>query len=400
MPCNSCIPPPPIFDIPPPPDPSLILHLLIEDIQQQQQHSFRPQQFYSCLKPAFPSFLSKLLFGDWLLPFLAIFLFCIFTIFVGLIILIRKRRKKREEEEEMRRRRTQNNGGEKKKKLNRKSNSFVVSSPASATPFQMPESDSSSPSNSSSSSSAFSSISNSKKHFTFQRSSTETLANSLTYSLNTQQQKIPKKPKLCWLTFSLAHPQQIKSNGDIPRYKLPSLPPPLPNNKNIPVPSFTKSPPKSVAFQSPKYFISRNISTPSCCYGSSEIYEELATDYQEDIAEPPYLKRLVNNRLPPPITRPPPLPPEQFNNNCCCCEKEGEKSGREEEIKQKINNFGNNKSENKFSIKTPPPPKNTLPKWMSTENEKQNKGMLSSPNIWTSTKENNEYICRQKRTYV
>ncbi|CAK5072986.1 unnamed protein product [Meloidogyne enterolobii] len=287
----------------------------------------------------------------------------------------------------------------------------------------MPESDSSSPSNSSSSSSsAFSSISNSKKHFTFQRSSTETLANSLTYSLNTQQQKIPKKPKLCWLlhsnTFSLAHPQQIKSNGDIPRYKLPSLPPPLPNNKNIPVPSFTKSPPKSVAFQSnsPKYFISRNISTPSCCYGSSEIYEELATDYQEDIAEPPYLKRLVNNRLPPPITRPPPLPPEQFNNNCCCCEKEGEngKSGREEEIRQKINNFGNNKrflnskilkkiyflSQNKFSIKTPPPPNNTLPKWMSTENEKQNKGMLSSPNIWTSTKENNEYICRQKRTYV
>ncbi|CAK5027358.1 unnamed protein product [Meloidogyne enterolobii] len=121
MPCNSCIPPPPIFDIPPPPDPSLILHLLIEDIQQQQ-HSLRPQQFYSCLKPSpFPSFLSKLLFGaDWLLPFLAIFLFCIFTIFVGLIILIRKRRKKREEEE-MRRRRTQNNGGgEKKKKLNRK----------------------------------------------------------------------------------------------------------------------------------------------------------------------------------------------------------------------------------------------------------------------------------------
>uniref|UniRef100_A0A915ME10 Uncharacterized protein n=1 Tax=Meloidogyne javanica TaxID=6303 RepID=A0A915ME10_MELJA len=216
MPCNSCIPPPPIFDIPPPPDPSLILHLLIEDIQQQQ-HSFRPQQFYSCLKPPFPSFLSKLLFG--------------------------------------------------------------------------------------------------------------------------------------------AHPQQIKSYGDIPR----------------------------------------NISTPSCCYGSSEIYEELATDYQEDIAEPPYLKRLVNNRLPPPITRPPSLPPEQFNNNCCCCcEKEGEKSGKEE-IKQKINNFGNNKSENKFPIKTPP---NNLPKWMSTENEKQNKGMLSSPNIWTSTKENNEYICRQKRTYV
>nr|CAD2204914.1 unnamed protein product [Meloidogyne enterolobii]CAD2208451.1 unnamed protein product [Meloidogyne enterolobii] len=268
----------------------------------------------------------------------------------------------------------------------------------------MPESDSSSPSNSSSSSSAFSSISNSKKHFTFQRSSTETLANSLTYSLNTQQ-KIPKKPKLCWLlhsnTFSLAHPQQIKSCGDVPRCKLPSLPPPLSkNNKNIPVPSFTKSSPKSVAFQSnsPKYFISRNISTPSCCYGSSEIYEELATDYQEDIAEPPYLKRLVNNRLPPPITRPPPLPPEQFNNNCCCCyEKEGEKNGREEEIKQKINNFGNNKSENKFQLKTPP---NTLPKWMSTENEKQNKGILSSPNIWTSTKENNEYICRQKRTYV
>ncbi|CAK5027361.1 unnamed protein product [Meloidogyne enterolobii] len=243
----------------------------------------------------------------------------------------------------------------------------------------MPESDSSSPSNSSSSSSAFSSISNNKKHFTFQRSSTETLANSN--------------------TFSLAHPQQIKS----PRCKLPPLPPPLPNNnKNIPVPSFTKSPPKSVAFQSPKYFISRNISTPSCCYGSSEIYEELATDYQEDIAEPPYLKRLVNNRLPPPITRPPPLPPEQFNNNCCC-EKETENShgnGREEGIKQKINNFGNNcKSENKFPIKTPPP-NNTLPKWMSTENEKQNKGMLSSPNIWTSTKENNEYICRQKRTYV
>nr|CAD2208450.1 unnamed protein product [Meloidogyne enterolobii] len=120
MPCNSCIPPPPIFDIPPPPDPSLILHLLIEDIQQQ--HSFRPQQFYSCLKPPFPSFLSKLLFGgDWLLPFLAIFLFCIFSIFVGLIILIRKRRKKREEEE-MRRRRTQNNGGgeKRRKKLNRK----------------------------------------------------------------------------------------------------------------------------------------------------------------------------------------------------------------------------------------------------------------------------------------
>nr|CAD2180131.1 unnamed protein product [Meloidogyne enterolobii] len=192
-----------------------------------------------------------------------------------------------------------------KKIKNNFCNSFVVSSPASATPFQMPESDSSSPSNSSSSSSAFSSISNSKKHFTFQRSSTETLANSLTYSLNTQQ-KIPKKPKLCWLlhsnTFSLAHPQQIKSCGDVPRCKLPSLPPPLSkNNKNIPVPSFTKSSPKSVAFQSnsPKYFISRNISTPSCCYGSSEIYEELATDYQEDIAEPPYLKRLVNNRLPP-----------------------------------------------------------------------------------------------------
>ena len=34
MPCNSCVPPPPIFDIPPPPDPSLVLHLLLDDVQE------------------------------------------------------------------------------------------------------------------------------------------------------------------------------------------------------------------------------------------------------------------------------------------------------------------------------------------------------------------------------
>ncbi|KAL7073437.1 hypothetical protein ACQ4LE_007213 [Meloidogyne hapla] len=412
MPCNSCIPPPPIFDIPPPPDPSLVLHLLIDDIKEVIVHSSRQQFFHSCLIPPFSLF-SKLHFGDWLLPFLAIFIFCIFTIIVGLLaILIRKIRRKREIRTTTRNR----NDGGMRKKLNRKSNSFV-SSPASFTAFQMPESDSSSPSNFSSSSSAFSSVSpqhlNKQKYF-HPISSTETMA-SLTYSLNKQQIN-KNKSKRCWLlhsnTFSLSHPFNNNIKQINYRCKLP-LPPSLPKN-NIPVPSFnskTKSSPKSVAFHFnnnsfnetlPQQFISwktekkNKLNNPSCCYGSSEIYEELATDYQENIAEPPYLKRLSNqqsiNRLPPPISRPPPLPPEQFNN----FEKEIKiesktesgygtgKSGREE-IKQKINNFS--KREN---IKNKSPINN-------------NENILSPPNIWTSStkeEENNEYIYRQQRTYV